>query len=40
VKWKIERRDNLIRSIDALKGQLAHAKAALDRARPAREAAE
>jgi hypothetical protein len=32
VKWKIERRDNLMRSIDALKGQLAHAKAALDRA--------
>ena len=31
VKWKIERRDNLMRSIDALKGQLAHAKAALDR---------
>ena len=35
VKWKIERRDNLMRSIDALKGQLAHAKAALDRAGPA-----
>ena len=31
MKWKIERRDNLMRSIDALKGQLAHAKAALDR---------
>src|SRR6202521_2273171 len=34
-KGKIERRDNLIRGIDALKRQLAQAKAALDRARPA-----
>jgi hypothetical protein len=35
MKWKIERRDNLLRSIDAMKGQLAHAKAALDRTQPA-----
>jgi predicted phage-related endonuclease len=33
-KGKIERRDNLMRVVDALKLQLAHAKAALDRARP------
>jgi chromosome segregation ATPase len=36
-KWRFERRDNLMRSIDAMKGQLARAKAALDRARPAPE---
>jgi chromosome segregation ATPase len=33
-KWKIERRDNLMRSIDAMESQLARAKAALDQARP------
>ena len=32
-KWRIERRNNLMRSIDAMKGQLARAKAALDQAR-------
>jgi predicted phage-related endonuclease len=34
-KGKIERRDDLIRGIDALKRQFAQAKAAVDRARPA-----